>query len=166
MFTVLLALYANPRSDGARRGGSTVVNCEGLTGQEWSCNQPDCNQRSTDNVHHEDLWVFVSRSPREDLANPDLLGDQAIGHIHKDDQAHTGLYESHQAPSPSRAVNTSCWSVHNYVSSVRQPRRRDRGTASSGRTPPGPIKCSAERCRRTVTTGLGSPYCKVTYCAQ
>ena len=109
-------------SDGARRGGSTVVNCEELTGelvgQEWAGNQPDCNQRSTDDVHHEDLWVFVFRSPREDLANPDLLGDQAIGHIYQDDQSHTGLYESHQAPSPSRTVKTPCWSVHNCVSSV------------------------------------------------
>ena len=71
--------------DATRRGGFTVANCEEptgeLVGQGWSGNQPDCHQRSTDDVHHEHLRVLVSRSPCEDIANPDLLGDQAKGHM-------------------------------------------------------------------------------------
>ena len=90
-------------------GGFTVANCEEptgeLVGQEWSGSQPDCHQRSTDDVHHEHLRVLVSRSPCEDIANPDLLGDQAKGHMHQQDQAQTELYEPHQAPSPFGTVN-------------------------------------------------------------
>ena len=92
-------------------GGFTVANCEEPTGelvsQEWSGNEPDRHQRSSDDVHDEHLRVIVSRSLREDLANPDLLGDPAKGHIHQYDQAQTELHEPHQAPSPFGAVNTA-----------------------------------------------------------
>jgi|FLLY01.1.fsa_nt_gi hypothetical protein len=64
-------------------------------------------QRSTDDVQHEHLRALVSRSPRQDLPNPDLLGDQAEGHIRQHDQAQTELYEPRQAPSPFGTVNTS-----------------------------------------------------------